>query len=835
MSVINNPRTLHVLAPRGERRLRVALYSHDALGLGHLRRNLAIAGAFSSDERSPDVLLFAGSLESTGFQRPAGCDLITLPSLQKSDDGAYGARQLSVELDEVVQLRSSILESALAAFAPDVLIVDKHPLGAFDELRPALDRLRAAGTTKIVLGLRDILDDPRTTALEWDAAGCTQAVGQYFDQVWVYGDPGVFATVAEYQLPPSVAQKVVYTGYLGDGRATQPAADTLLPVLPFVLGMVGGGQDGGELAAAFAAMPVPRGHEAVLVTGPQMSTEARERVYAAAQGRPDLRVLDSVEDGSWWIQQAAAVVCMGGYNSVCELLSSGTPGLVVPRVRPRVEQLMRAERMAAMGALDLLHPADLSAAALGGWAAVAVHRRSRKPAALDLGGLGRLPDLLHTLWDPTAGPTQSSPSTNGRTPVDSPPSRIGYVLKMYPRFSETFIVSELLAREAAGAELEIFSLRPPADGRFHESLARVRAGATYLAHHGRRAPELWQLLAAAAGRLPRLPAVLPDLLGSAVDDAAQAVDLALQGQDRGITHLHAHFGSVATTVARLASLLTGVPYSFTAHAKDIFHDEVDEEDLRRKLADAHHVVTVSAFNVEHLRAEFGAAADAVRLVYNGLDLDCFSYDRSEARSGTISAVGRLVEKKGFDVLIDACARLSAAGRTVNCEIAGTGPQMAALQARIDGHGLTGAVRLVGALSQDAVRDLLRGSSVFAAPCVVGSDGNRDGLPTVLLEAMALGTPCVGTDVTGIPEVIRDGETGFLVPQRDPAALATALARLLDESRTRTRLARNARALVEENFDSRRQAEQLDALLVAEPTPVQSLEGTAVQLVTAGAA
>ncbi|MBA2389352.1 MAG: glycosyltransferase [Geodermatophilaceae bacterium] len=396
------------------------------------------------------------------------------------------------------------------------------------------------------------------------------------------------------------------------------------------------------------------------------------------------------------------------------------------------------------------------------------------------------------------------------TPSSSP--RIGYVLKMYPRFSETFIVSELLAREAAGADIDVFSLRPPVDGRFHEALAQVRAHVTYLGQPGRRGEELWRLLGLSSGRLPGLPQALPDLLAAEIGDAAQALELALLAQERGITHLHAHFGSVATTVARLASLIGGVPYSFTAHAKDIFHDSTDPADLRRKLRDAHHVVTVSRYNARFLTDSFGVAADSVRLVYNGLDLDVFDYSPPVDRPPVIAAVGRLIEKKGFDVLIEACALLHRSGRSFSCQIVGSGDQHDTLRELITARGLTDVISLLGPLPQNQVRTLLAGSAVFAAPCVIGADGNRDGLPTVLLEAMALGTPCVSTDVTGIPEVLRDGETGLLVGQNDPADLALALDRLLGDPPLGVRLARNARDLVEADFDSTRQAAALDALL-----------------------
>ena len=390
-------------------------------------------------------------------------------------------------------------------------------------------------------------------------------------------------------------------------------------------------------------------------------------------------------------------------------------------------------------------------------------------------------------------------------PSARPAPRVGYVLKVYPRFSETFVVTELLAQQERGLPLEVFSLRPPVDGRFHESLARLRAPVTYLKSSGFRAEELWTAMRVARADLPELARHADELFSVDVRDAAQSVELALAVRARGITHLHAHFASVATTVARLAARLAGITYSFTAHAKDIFHAEVDDADLRRKLAEAADVVTISEFNLAHLRGRFGAAADGVRRVYNGLDLDAFPWSAPPDRPPTIAAVGRLVEKKGFGDLVDAVALLRDRGRAPAVDLVGTGPLADELARQVDRLGLRDVVRLRGALPQDEVRRVVGSAAAFAAPCVVGTDGNRDGLPTVLLEAMALGTPCVATPVTGIPEVLDDDRTGLLVPERDPQALAGALDRLLADPALRTRLAAAARRRIDADFDARRQA------------------------------
>jgi colanic acid/amylovoran biosynthesis glycosyltransferase len=386
--------------------------------------------------------------------------------------------------------------------------------------------------------------------------------------------------------------------------------------------------------------------------------------------------------------------------------------------------------------------------------------------------------------------------------------RIAYVCKMYPRFSETFIVSEILAREAAGEDLEVVSLRPPADGRFHADLARVRAPVHYLDAATPRAKQLWADLQALGSGIR-----VAELLQAEVRDVAQAMELVALIEARGITHLHAHFGSVATTVARLAARLAGITYSFTAHAKDIFHESVDPDDLRRKLLDAHHVITVSEFNLRFLRERYGRAADRVHRVYNGIGLDAFRADPAlEGRDVDVVAIGRLVEKKGFDVLLEACALARDRGQPLSCRIVGGGERHDALQAQLDALGLQEQVTLVGPLPQDQVRAELRRATVMAAPCVHGSDGNADGLPTVILEAMALGTPVVATPVTGIPEAVVEGVTGRLVAERDADALATALLELTADAAGRQRLATAARRHVEQHFTSSRQATQLRALL-----------------------
>jgi len=407
-----------------------------------------------------------------------------------------------------------------------------------------------------------------------------------------------------------------------------------------------------------------------------------------------------------------------------------------------------------------------------------------------------------------------------------PLPRVGYVVKRFPRYSETFIVNEILAHEAAGLEIEIFSLRPPNDTHFQDSLSRVRAPVCYLPAVGIKALEFWQGVEAAAEVCPHLWREFHRAVGEDAFDVYQALVLAREVAVRGIDHLHAHFATSPTNVARLGAFFAGISYSFTAHAKDIFHESVRPADLLRKLSDADAVVTVSDYNVEFLRRSHGSAAARVRRVYNGLDLVRFPYQDPRVRKVEIVAVGRLIEKKGFSDLVAACSLLAGWGRDFRCEIIGTGPLEKELAALIDRHGLRERVLLVGPRPRNEIIERVSAASVFAAPCVVGSDGNRDGLPTSLLEAMALGTPCVSTYVTGIPELVRDDETGLLVRPGAPADLALALARLLGDAELRVRLARAARRLIEREFDAERNAAQLREVFYSERASQPDATGAA---------
>lgn len=394
----------------------------------------------------------------------------------------------------------------------------------------------------------------------------------------------------------------------------------------------------------------------------------------------------------------------------------------------------------------------------------------------------------------------ATPAPTSITPGVSAPGSIGYVLKRYPRFSETFVVNEILAHEAAGQPIEIFALRPVIESHFQDILGLVQAPVMRVPDTFKDADAVWSLLGQAGARLPGAWAAMAAMEGEDGKDVAQAAHIALACQARGIRHLHAHFGTVATSVARLAAAIAGISYSFTAHAKDIFCDYDEPQNLQAKLRDAARTVTVSDFNLAYLRERHGAAASGVVRIYNGLDLDRFAYMPPSIEAQGIVAVGRLIEKKGLHILVEAIRLLREQGRDVQCQIIGGGEERENLEAQVAASDLGGAITLLGPRPQGEVINALRGAAVMACPCIVGRDGNRDGLPTVLLEAMALGTPCIATDVTGIPELVRDGETGLCVPEGDADVLAAGLARLLDDEALRRQFSRAGRALIEAEFD-----------------------------------
>lgn len=354
-----------------QRPVRIALYSHDTMGLGHMRRNLLLAQTLAGAPERPSVLLISGSREISRFPVPRGIDCLSLPSLYKDAQARYHARSLEVPVDALVALRARAIEAALGAFDPDVFIADNVPRGAQHELDGALELLRRRGRTRCVLGLRDVLDTPAQVAHEWARAENFATIRRHYSAIWVYGDERVHDVARAYAFPADIASRITYTGYLDqrvrqEAAPAEPAAGERPPQR--VLCLVGGGQDGSHLAEAFAAARFPAGTRATLVTGPMMSAACRARVDALAERNPLLAVATFTEEPSQLIREADAVIAMGGYNTVCDILTYAPRALIVPRVRPREEQLIRAVQLAERGLLDVLHPDALTPEALVRWA-----------------------------------------------------------------------------------------------------------------------------------------------------------------------------------------------------------------------------------------------------------------------------------------------------------------------------------------------------------------------------------------------------------------------------------------------------------------------------------
>jgi predicted glycosyltransferase len=396
---------------------RIALYSHDALGLGHMRRNLAIAEVLGQPGSSP-VLLLTGAREVSRFTMPRGIDCVALPAFRKGADRRYRPRSLSIPYADLLELRSQAIRAALDSFAPDVLIVDKLAFGLGAELKRALASLRERGRTRFVLGLRDVLDERATALQEWRHAATDAAIRNYYDAVWVYGDPRVYDPVVEYRLSGDVAAKVRYTGYLSRHPGLGPDGDTVrerlaLPPGELALCLVGGGEDGGDVARAFARAKLPDGMNGVIVAGPFMPPAALSELVSLTADRERMRLLGFIEDPSALMGAADRVVAMGGYNTICELLSLEKPALIVPRVKTRREQLVRAERFAELGLVDVLRPDDLSASSVGAWLRAEIAPPARVAKRVDLNGLERLPDLLdEVLASPR--PSNRRPARDGR-------------------------------------------------------------------------------------------------------------------------------------------------------------------------------------------------------------------------------------------------------------------------------------------------------------------------------------------------------------------------------------------------------------------------------------
>jgi colanic acid/amylovoran biosynthesis glycosyltransferase len=391
--------------------------------------------------------------------------------------------------------------------------------------------------------------------------------------------------------------------------------------------------------------------------------------------------------------------------------------------------------------------------------------------------------------------------------------RIAYVLKRFPRVSETFVAAELIELERQGERVTVFALSRPVEPVSHDFLRELSAPVVYLPRRPTREPlrvarALLRVIWRDPGgwlRAARLSLRPPRFVGWR--RLLQATVLREDFAGAGIDHAHAHFASTAARLAHLVRIMGGPTYSVTAHAKDLYHRDVRIDRLREKLGGADFVATVSKENKRYLESVLDGRARCL-VVPNSVDLRRLDQARQrQVERGLIVSVARLVEKKGLSHLIDACVLLSRP--EVRLDLAGDGPQRAELEARADRARLP--VIFYGALPQERVISLVRRAAVFCLPCVVARDGDRDGLPTSVLEAMALGVPVVTTAVNGLAETVEHERTGLVVPERDTTALAAAIGRLLDEPELASSLASEARRRVERCHSLERNASRLRSL------------------------
>jgi glycosyltransferase involved in cell wall biosynthesis len=414
------------------------------------------------------------------------------------------------------------------------------------------------------------------------------------------------------------------------------------------------------------------------------------------------------------------------------------------------------------------------------------------------------------------------------TPTSTGAARtVAIVVKGYPRLSETFVAQEIRALERRGLSILIVSLRRPTDDRAHPVHAEIHAPVHYLPEYLHQEParvlRAWRAVRGRPGYAAALALWRRDLTRDCTRNRirrfGQALVLAHELPPE-VAHLHVHFLHTPASVVRYASMLTGLAWTGSAHATDIWTQP--EWEKREKLADCRWMVTCTALNRDHLAA---LAPDAARveLLYHGLDLDRFDAPdvARPSRDGGDSAdpvvmlsVGRAVEKKGYDDLIDALARLPA-DLHWRLEHVGTGPWLARLRAQAGRLGLSERICWLGARDQDEVIERYRHADMFVLACRRAGNGDRDGLPNVVVEAMSQGLPCVSTRISGVPEILDHGVNGLLVDERDVPGLAAALETLARDPARRRRQGAAALCRVHADFSHEAGADRLHAKLAAE--------------------
>lgn len=375
----------------------VLLYSHDTYGLGHLRRNLAIAGQLLARTSPTRVVLASGSPVLDRVIRPPGLICVPLPPVVKTGVDEYRSVQDNLSASLVIRARSAILCDIVTRWRPDVLLVDHAPHGMKGELLAVFDTVRSRSPrTRIVLGLRDILDDPARVQASWEQQGVYGTLAGVYDEVVVYGHRDIFDLAAAYRIPEPLASRITYCGYVTPSRPDAPLRPAGLSAAGgYLLGTVGGGGDGVEVLVATAHAAAAMDLEAVLCTGPLMPGADRGLLDEATSGLPGIVVVEHLRNLAAVASGARCVVTRGGYNSLCELINLGVPTVVVPRIWPRREQLLRARAFAERGLVHLVDaPPGALAAHVGRAVTGAMASPVRTRRELDLDGAERVVRFL---------------------------------------------------------------------------------------------------------------------------------------------------------------------------------------------------------------------------------------------------------------------------------------------------------------------------------------------------------------------------------------------------------------------------------------------------------
>lgn len=376
---------------------RLLLYSHDTYGLGHLRRNLGIANHMLATVPGLQVVLITGSTAARRFPLPRGLSLAELPPVVKVAAEEYRAREPGLDFAAVRHARATIIADVARHFSPDVFLVDHAPQGMKGELLPAFDALaRYRPATRVVLGLRDVIDDPAVVRQTWEQQRVAETLERVYDRVVIYGCRDILDVADAYRFPVPVLARTTYSGYLCRRPVGAPATTERpdLPEGPFVLGTAGGGGDGLAMLNATLEAADDLGVASVLVTGPLMDRQERVTLEQQARVRGLGRVVEFVPGLEHLIAAASAVVTMGGYNALSEIIPSGVPAIVVPRVWPRREQAIRGELFAARGLVRVVEPGPALGARLAEVLRDVLHGEARPAVPFDGNGLERLREVL---------------------------------------------------------------------------------------------------------------------------------------------------------------------------------------------------------------------------------------------------------------------------------------------------------------------------------------------------------------------------------------------------------------------------------------------------------